>query len=551
VKATALLGLLLAGGVAGAQERPGSSSAAPGTADTTGPPGATRTGALLVTYRSQTAVYVSAGRAAGLAIGDRLALMSGQDKMAELEVVFLAEHSSSCTVVSETRPVKPGDRLVRLGAPKPAPAADGPREITVSPGSERPTAYAPAARPGADQRQRVYGSVSGGYGTFQDRSGSARDIDERLVRADVVGRSLGGLPLDARVRASGRQIERANVRGFAVDATDSRHRLYEASVSWAPREARYSAAAGRLGAYPVRGLGFLDGVMGQVGVLSGLQVGAFAGRTPDALDVGVPSGTKYGAFLRLGGRGGSVPGDFTVSGVRESAGDVVSREYVAQQAQLRHGSLWLYESVEVDVNRGWRRERAGRGLDLSEARAQVRWRASPTADVTISYDRSRNYWTALTSAITSEIFDRRLRETLRADVSLMRPGGMGVWMGASSRTEEGVAERSYAAHAGVRSPRLVAVDLSLEGSLFHTPTARGGLGTVRAGRSLRGGHRFDLSYTANRYETFATGWRLSHWVRGSAYAQMRAGLFGRADLEYALADELPGVRGFLEIGYRF
>jgi hypothetical protein len=230
---------------------------------------------------------------------------------------------------------------------------------------------------------------------------------------------------------------------------------------------------------------------------------------------------------------------------------VVSREYVGQQAQLRAGSVWLYESVEIDFNRGWRLSRAGRAVDLSEARAQLTWRTSPTADVSVSYDRTRSYWSALTSGIPSNVFDRRLRQTLRADVSLLRAAGVGVWMGGSARTEEGRDDVSYAAHAGVRSPRVAAVDLSVEGSYFDTPDARGVLATVRAGRSLQGGHRLDFSYNANRYESGGVGWRLSHWVRGSGYAQLPGGVFGRVDLEYALQDELPGVRGFLEIGYRF
>ena len=62
--------------------------------------------AITVTYRSETAVYVSAGRAAGLAVGDRLVLGAPPDTVAEVEVTFLAEHSASCRVVKESRPLK-------------------------------------------------------------------------------------------------------------------------------------------------------------------------------------------------------------------------------------------------------------------------------------------------------------------------------------------------------------------------------------------------------------------------------------------------------------
>jgi hypothetical protein len=240
-----------------------------------------------------------------------------------------------------------------------------------------------------------------------------------------------------------------------------------------------------------------------------------------------------------------------VSAVREHAGSVISREYVAQTAQLRSGRLWLYEAVEVDVNRGWRLGRAGRSLDLSEARAQLGWRASQGTDLSVSYDRSRNYWTALTSGIPTETFDRRLRQTLRGDVRVARPGGLGFWTGASVRSEEGRDDVSLAAYGGLRTPRIAGLDLSLEGSYYDTPNASGTLATVRAGRSLRGGHRLDVSYTGNRYQAGTSTRTLSHWIRASGYAQLPAGVFGRADLEYAVEEPLPGVRGFFELGYRF
>jgi hypothetical protein len=207
--------------------------------------------------------------------------------------------------------------------------------------------------------------------------------------------------------------------------------------------------------------------------------------------------------------------------------------------------------VEVDLNHGWRADRAGSSAELSEARAQLTWRASPEVDLSVSYDRSRNYWSALTRILTSEVFDRRLRQTLRADVQVSRPGGLGFWLGGSARGEEDIAEPSLAAYAGLRSPRLLSLNVALEGSYYDTPLTRGVLATVRGGRGLSGGHRLDVGYTAHRYEAGGAGWRLSQWVRGSGYAQLPGGAFGRADLEYALQDELPGLRVLVELGYRF
>jgi hypothetical protein len=485
-----------------------------------------------------------------LAVGDRLARVVDGETIGELEVVFLAEHSASCKVVREVRPLQAGDTLVRLGAPRAAaPPGGAQREIAVAP-SDASVAQPYAARRGLGRAMRVYGGVSVGYGTFQDSSGTGRDIQEQSARADVTARDLGGMPLDARLRGSTRQIQRDGLRDPSR-ATDSRQRLYEASLTWAPPDGRFSASAGRVGASPLSGLGYLDGVLGQARVGSAVQMGAFAGRTPDALDVGLPTGLKYGAFVRLGGPATSAPGELVFSGGREFAGSEVSREYVAQQGQLRTGDLWLYERVEVDLNRGWRLGRAGTAAELSEAWAQLAWRASPQLDLSVSYDRSRNYWSALTRVLTSEVFDRRMRQTLRAEARVSRPGGLGFWMGGSARGVEGGEDPSFAAFAGVRSPRFLSMNAALEGSYYDTPAARGFLASLRAGRALRGGHRIDAVYTAQRYEAGGAGWRMSQWLRGSGYAQLPGGVFGRADLEYALQDDLPGLRALIEIGYRF
>ena len=543
-----------AGGAWGQEQTSTSTPTSTSTSTKTSTSTSTSTGTrttLTVSYRSQTAVYVSGGRADGLAIGDRLGVMAGQDKVAELEVVFLAEHSSSCKVISEARPVKPGDKLVRLGAPRAAaPASPAPREIVLAPASPPPAPYVPASPRTGSEATRVTGGAAVGWGTFRDTSSDGRDTEERQARLDLAVRNLGGYPVEARLRGSGRQIDRSGPLTQAARPSDSRQRLYEASLAWAPRDGMFSLAAGRLGAHPFVALGFLDGVMGEVRPGASVQVGGFAGRTPDAYDVGLPTGSKYGAYLRLGAYAGATPAELVVSGAREMAGSEVSREWVGQQAQLRRGSVWLYERAEVDVNRGWRRDRAGQAATLSEARVLLSWRASAQADLSLSYDLSRNYWSALTRVLTSDQLDQRLRQTVRAELALARAGGVGLWAGASARTIEGEDEASFAAHGGLRSPRLAALDVSLDGSYYRTPGTQGVMATARAGRSLRGGHRLELSYIGNRYTIGGGGARLSHWLRASGYGQAGRA-FGRADLEWALQDDLPGVRALAEIGWRF
>src|SRR6185369_6914653 len=104
------------------------------------------------------------------------------------------------------------------------------------------------------------GGASLGLGGFQDSSGSGRNVQEQAARADVAARDIMGLPLEARVRMSGRRIERDGLRSLTVKANETRQRLYEAAMTWAPAGGAFSAAAGRMGGGAFAGMGYLDGV---------------------------------------------------------------------------------------------------------------------------------------------------------------------------------------------------------------------------------------------------------------------------------------------------
>jgi len=92
----------------------------------------------------------------------------------------------------------------------------------------------------------------------------------------------------------------------------------------------------------------------------------------------------------------------------------------------------------------------------------------------------------------------------------------------------------------------------VEGSYYQTDFTKGFQAAGRLGRDLTGGHRIDVSYTFNNYETLGQGdRRTSHWFRFSGYGQLARKAFARADLEYALGDDLQGTRVILEAGYRF
>jgi hypothetical protein len=240
----AALGALAAAPTAAAQTAPpaAAQAAAPGEAPT-----------IAVRYRSADTVYLDAGRAAGLAEGERIEVVRDGEVVAVLEVVFLAEHSASARVVEASGEVREGDRVRRLAGAPPPPAEDTPPSTTLPP--PRRVVRTPP-RPERAPSTRLYGTVTADWEGFADGGESERDWQRTTVGVRLTGRDLGGLPLGVRVRLRADQFDRDRpYRSGVVPDRESRDRLYELALSWEPPEGRWAVRAGRLGTSPYAGLG--------------------------------------------------------------------------------------------------------------------------------------------------------------------------------------------------------------------------------------------------------------------------------------------------------
>ncbi len=103
---------------------------------------------IAVKYRSTSHVYLDAGAGAGLQVGDRVRVVAGATTVAELEVVYVAEQSASCKVLSESRPVKQGDAVVvvpRATGQTAAPNAGAPTSTSAPPAASTAGGTKPAS----------------------------------------------------------------------------------------------------------------------------------------------------------------------------------------------------------------------------------------------------------------------------------------------------------------------------------------------------------------------------------------------------------------------
>lgn len=514
-----------------------------------------------VSYVSATAVYLDAGRADGLAVGERLRVARGGETIAELEVDFVAEHSASCRVVAARGTVQGGDEALRAaGAGEPAAAETPPDAAPAPPAPEPETAKVPAYRPApaAPKRTRLSGSLAFGLRTLSDDLGPT--TDETNARLSLRVRDIAGSPWELRVRGRRRELERDGY-GPSVATKQDADRLYELSLAYAPRAGRFHLHLGRLGAGPFASLGDLDGLLTEVRLGSKFWVGAFGGSRPELAELGLESvGEKYGAFVRLSHDPATTPfyAELLVGGVteRDDRGEA-SRDFVAVESRFGSGSRWwLSQRAEIDLNRDWREEVAGSSTQVSNAALAASFRLSDAWRATVSYDQRRNLLTAETRPRPEEVFTRYFREGGRIGFDWQTRGGWSGAFGAGSEradVEDAATDSVYVSlqHARVfDAPLLVGGD----GSFYSGGSAEGWVASLRTRYAFRAGHDLGLTLGASQTdlsEAYLLRSRSNQWARLSGTLQLPARLWLYGEYEVQTGDDFEGDRVFVEVGYRF
>lgn len=515
---------------------------------------------IAVSYVSSGAVYLDAGRAEGLVPGARLKLVRGGETVAEVEVDFVAEHSASCKLATSTRPVWAGDRAVLLSTPATdAAAAPPPAAATPEPEVARePYRYEPAPRGGALPWARSSGSVAFGYRTFSVTDGPSST--EASGRLSLRLREIAGKPLELRVRLRGRRIEREGY-GRSVATSQDSDRLYELSLAYEPPEGRFSLRAGRLATGPFGGLGYLDGVLVQYRVVGGFHLGAFGGARPDLADLGFETaGSKYGAFVRFATARDARPAyaEILIGGVSERArGGDVSRDFLTVESRFGSGNRWwLFERAEIDLNRGWRREVAGKGSEVSNAALSASLRLGQSWRASLSYDQRRNYLTWETRPLPEEVFTRYFREGGRAALEWQSRRGWNASLAVGQERADSIDEPTDSATLSLLKSGVFGTPLMLggDGSYYSGGSAEGWVASLRARWAFRGGHDLGLTLGASE-ATFpgleATDPRTNEWVRLSGTVQLPFRLYLYGEYELATGDDFEGDRALLELAYRF
>lgn len=515
-----------------------------------------------VSYVSSSAIYLDAGRADGIALGDRLRVVRGGETVAELEVDFVAEHSASCRVLDASREPRAGDRAIRAAAAAAHPAPPPPsNEIEADPApaplpvvvqSDDPAPYFRRAK------TRASGVFSLGFRSFDP--GSGRNSTESLGRLSLRLRDIGGKPFDLRVRGRAREVRRDGY-GPSVETRQRSDRLYELSLAYDRPEGRFAFRLGRLATGGFSSLGYLDGALGEIRLGKSFAIGAFGGLRPDLTEFDLGSaGEKYGAYFRFATRreGDSPYAEVVLGGASERSEEgEISRDYLTLESRFGAGSRWwLFQRAEIDLNRGWRREQSGSSSQVTNAALSGSVRLGRGLRATLSYDQRRNYLTwENRPVLPEEVFNRFFREGGRVALEWQGRGWSGSIGGGFERARE-VDDPTTSAFASLLKGGVFGWPLLLGGNLswYQGGVAEGYVASLRGRWSFRAGHDLALTIGASEATMVEAAFgpsRSNQWVRLSGTLQLPFRIFLFGEYELSTGDDLEGSRATLELGYRF
>jgi hypothetical protein len=314
---------------------------------------------------------------------------------------------------------------------------------------------------------------------------------------------------------------------------------------------------GRLIPRRIGALGRLDGALGEYGINSSVRVGLFAGAEPSW-----QYASNTDDLTRIGGYAGIDVGErrgtrleATLAAASEHHHSTVSREALYWQARLRGGSrLFITNSLDIDINRGWRSTAGGETFALTGARIGARYRFVEWLSGGLTYDNRKNYRTYANRSVADSLFDDNLRQGLRTrwDIDILR--SISVSTNGGYRMREGDQSPTYSYGAGIRTRRFptARTSMSITADAFEGPEEHGYRASARGSQPVVGRTVLGASYHIYEYRVMESDdIRVNRRFELSLRTVIWQGLNFDGQLEFGFGDDTVGRRTSWGLGYSF
>lgn len=505
-----------------------------------------------VKYLSAEHVYLDAGLNRGLAVGLTGRVVRDGKAIGELEVVFTAETSASCTVVSRTTDFVAGDAVV-FEVVEPAPVIETPLPEP-TPRRVRTTTGSSSARPRVSPPQ-----VRGHVAVQWDHAVESNDRD---LQTDIIR-----LPfrLQARdvwrgysfyTRGSLRRLER---KGFSGNTPSGewRNRIQELALVRDGREQAWHVAFGRIGGRVTNTAGPFDGLSLSRRLSTNARAGLFGGFAPQWGDLGFGTDDHLvGANFQLNQRspGGRML-DLVLAAIGRYRSGEISREYVTMTTTWRGTrGLSLLQAAEVDFNRGWRRDAGARTVVLSSLALSGRYEFSRRVSADLGFDNREPVRTWETRSLPDSLFADAGRKGWRGGLRWRPSRHFSANFSGTLRKEDRGGGNITGWNLRVNAPGLLADRLTLFGGIraFDGPWLSGWSPSVGASKYTRSGYRLRAeggyyNYTGSIDDTS----RDNTWLMLAVDKDLTSRLSAAVEYRQDWGDDIVGRRWFVELRHRF
>ncbi len=482
---------------------------------------------IAVKYVADGAIYLTAGRNAGLSAGMKLAIRRDSKPVAEVEVVSVAASSAACQVRSAREPIQAGD-LAYL-------SADDEQTIESLRASGQARRYAQVVtfttgdpldeeareavpKPPLPEINRMRGRIGFEYSGIRDRSGAGLNSNDLglVFRGDFtrIGRTYWNL--------SGYWRGRQNTHGGGPQQqtlTDLLNRTYHLTLSYDNPHSNYVLGIGRLYLPWATSLDTIDG--GYFGRRFGRHFtsGLFAGTTPD------PTSWNYNPDRQIAGVFTSYEsGSYESLHYTSTAGLAFTRVLSRPERQFAffentfsyQHAVTLYHTIQVDNYRPSLIP-DNKGIGVSQSFLTLRLQPAKIFSIDFSHNYFRNTPTFDPRLVGTGLLDRLLFQGLSGGFRLDLPYSLTLLANLGKSDRKGDAKSSWNQMYGltVRQIWHTGVRADLRYSKFNSAFGQGWYRMLMFSRQFGETLRFDWQAGDQSYGSALTRQSWARWVNAS------------------------------------
>lgn len=504
-----------------------------------------------ITHISGESIYLDGGREVGLREKQKGTLEREGEGVAQLEILSLSDRSASCRLLTPGFLARVGDEVIFSIEPVITPVPSPPSAPPIKPAEQH-------ARQSPKKRVSI-ANVSGRIGiqtySQNDRTNLNYDFYQPSLVVRLSASSLFGSHYAVNLRLRSRRIYRpVSLRNHPQQEWDNR--IYEMSLSYANSQSPVRFQAGRILAGKISGIGCLDGIFSELDMSGILSMGAFGGTRPDLRTTSIQSQTRKAGVFAAVHSAKSAKSDvhLTAALAGEYTDGRINREFIYQQAGFtRSSQLAIFQSAEINVNRGWRKRAEDRTFALTNLLANLRFSPARFVAFSTGYDGYANYRTWETRETPDSLFDEAMRRGYRAGIEVNLPWGFRTDLRGTLR-DDGSGDHLYrsgsfalGAHRILRGR----IRAGMKYSTFESRFTNGGQPSAELSiAALRGLElRFQTGRTIYDYHDRQPR-SVNDWWRSTLDIWIGRRFYGSAYYEFYYGTNEETARLFVEMGFR-